>query len=128
MPHTIDGESYEIESRRESKAKLGKVSWLYLCVTNKESVSVRSNQSGIVSLWFKFYPRLPAGLVQGRYPGYSARIYRPSIRKNKPKTLVSVIENERFGRVFPKTWSIISGTGLIENNFASENCRPCDRP
>jgi hypothetical protein len=41
----------------------------------------------------------------------SARIYRPSIHENKPKTLVSVIENERYGRVFAKTGSIISGTG-----------------
>jgi hypothetical protein len=31
-------------------------------------------------------------------------------RENKPKTLVSVIENERFGLVFAKTRSVISGT------------------
>jgi hypothetical protein len=37
----------------------------------------------------------------------------PRFRENKPKTLVvySVIENERFGLVFAKTGSIISGTG-----------------
>ncbi len=41
-----------------------------------------------------------------RSPGTnsSARIYRPSLRENKPKALISMIENERFGLVFPKNW------------------------
>jgi hypothetical protein len=43
----------------------------------------------------------------------SARIYRPSVRKNKHKTFVSLIENERFRLVFVKTGSINSGTDLI---------------
>jgi len=42
----------------------------------------------------------------------SARIYRPSIGENKPQRSFSVIENERFGQVFPKTGSINSGTQL----------------
>ena len=33
-------------------------------------------------------------------------------RENKPKTLVSVIQNERFGLVFANNGSIISGTGV----------------
>jgi hypothetical protein len=39
----------------------------------------------------------------------SAGIYRPrpGFRKNKPKILVSVTENERFGLVLAKTVSII---------------------
>jgi hypothetical protein len=48
----------------------------------------------------------------------SARIYRPSFRENKPKTLVfSFIQNERFGLVFVKTGSIISGTNVIRKLF-----------
>jgi hypothetical protein len=44
----------------------------------------------------------------------SARISRPSLREKKPKTLVSIIENERFGLVFPKTGYINLGTGLLQ--------------
>ncbi len=39
-----------------------------------------------------------------------ARIYRPSFHENKPKTLVSLIQTERFGLIFAKTGSTISGT------------------
>ncbi len=35
---------------------------------------------------------------------YSARIYRPSFRENKPKTLVLVIENARFWLVLGENW------------------------
>jgi hypothetical protein len=44
----------------------------------------------------------------------SARIYSPSFHENKPKTLVSVIQNEcfGFGLVIAKTGSIISGTEI----------------
>ncbi len=35
----------------------------------------------------------------------------PRISEKKPKRSYSVIENERFGLVFTKTGSIISGTG-----------------
>jgi hypothetical protein len=42
----------------------------------------------------------------------SARNYRASFRENEPKTLVFMTENERFGLVFVKTWSINSGTGI----------------
>ncbi len=44
----------------------------------------------------------------------SARIYRPSFRENKPKTLVSATQNEHIGLVFPKTRSINSGTDIFE--------------
>ncbi len=47
------------------------------------------------------------------------RVYRyvpefidPRFRENKPRRSYSVIENERFGLVFAKTVSIISGMGL----------------
>jgi hypothetical protein len=36
--------------------------------------------------------------------------------KTSPERSYSVIENERFGLVFAKTASIISGTGLKEND------------
>jgi hypothetical protein len=32
------------------------------------------------------------------------RIYRPSFRENKPKRSFSMIDSERFGLVFAKTW------------------------
>ncbi len=48
-----------------------------------------------------------------RQPYSCARIYRPSFHKNKPKRSFSVIQNERFGLVFAKTRSIISGTGFL---------------
>ncbi len=43
----------------------------------------------------------------------SALIYKPSFAKTNPKRSFSVIENERFGLVFAKTGSIISGKGSI---------------
>ncbi len=42
-----------------------------------------------------------------------ARIYRPGIRENTPKTIVSVLKNERFGLVFAKTGFINLGTVLF---------------
>jgi hypothetical protein len=45
----------------------------------------------------------------------SARIYiAPVFVKTSPKCSYSVIENERFGLVFAKTGSIISGTGQAQ--------------
>ena len=37
----------------------------------------------------------------------------PVFAKTSPKRSFSVIENERFGLVFAKTWSINSGTELV---------------
>jgi hypothetical protein len=52
---------------------------------------------------------------QKSIPPYScARIYRPSFHENKPKTLVSVIQNAHFGLVFTKTGSINLGTELLK--------------
>ncbi len=41
----------------------------------------------------------------------------PRFRENKPKRSYSVIENERFGLVFAKTVSIISGTDPSKDTF-----------
>jgi hypothetical protein len=38
----------------------------------------------------------------------------PVFTKTSPKRSFSVIQNERFGLVFAKTGSIISGTGLVQ--------------
>ncbi len=45
----------------------------------------------------------------------------PRFRENKPKTLV-FIENERFGLVFAKTVSIISGTGVLLYKDSDQCC------
>jgi hypothetical protein len=43
----------------------------------------------------------------------------PVFTKTSPKRLFSVIQNERFGLVFAKTGSIISGTGLHKGRPSS---------
>ncbi len=48
----------------------------------------------------------------------------PVFTKTSPKRSFSVIQNERFGLVFAKTGSIISGTGRIE----LRNSNPCLYP
>jgi hypothetical protein len=62
-----------------------------------------------------------------------AQIYRPSFRENKPKTLILIIENERFLLLFVKTGSKNSSTVLLLNYFMvgnianlSDSCRATD--
>jgi len=46
-------------------------------------------------------------IEQGAQAGYRhncAQIYRPCFRGNKPKTLILIIENERFVLVFRENW------------------------
>ncbi len=43
---------------------------------------------------------------------FSARIYRTSFAKTKPKRSFSMTENERFKLVFANTGTIISGRGI----------------
>jgi hypothetical protein len=55
----------------------------------------------------------------------SARICRPSFHENKPKTLVFSHTNKRFGLVFAKTGSIISGTGqTLKKVFCANKVEP----
>ncbi len=49
--------------------------------------------------------------------------------KTSPKRSYLVIENERFGLVFAKTGSIISGTGLLKSvKISTKDCRGRRKP
>ncbi len=48
-------------------------------------------------------------------------IIDPVFAKTSPKRSFSVIQNERFGLVFVKTWSINSGTG--KSNLGVLSCQ-----
>ncbi len=44
----------------------------------------------------------------------------PRFRENNPKRSYSVIKNARFGLVFAKTGSIISGTDAVQSGLLCE--------
>jgi hypothetical protein len=47
----------------------------------------------------------------------------PVFRKTSPKRSFSVMQNERIGLVFPKTWSINSDTGHFSTIFRKKDFR-----
>jgi hypothetical protein len=63
----------------------------------------------------KSYARL-AVFINYRAKSSVPEFIDPVFTKTSPKRSFSVIQNERFGLVFAKTGSIISGTGLISEN------------